>query len=199
VNTERAEQTFDAAMVLVDRNEGGFLSAADAAARGDPGGETNMGIIQRTLTDVRKRYPVLEHLPERVRDLRRADVELIYRVVYWEDRNIYTLSDDSAAVATMVLDAGIQHGPFRAVVWLQRLLGAREDGSVGPETRRKLGASASLGDLVMQYHDRRTDFVIEWANDDPKRAGSVVGLIRRVRRTERFSLTAGGLLAAREV
>lgn len=103
---------------------------ADRAALADPGGLTNMGVTQATLTDYRRRYPE-EGMPVSVRDLTREQAMLIYYVDYWTPCRCEELP---AYLALLTFDASVHHGPRRAIRWMQQAVDVVSDGHIGPLT-----------------------------------------------------------------
>jgi lysozyme family protein len=122
VSLPAAEDHFDSCLALVLRSEGGFVHHPS-----DPGGATNMGITQRTLSEFRES----EATEQDVRDLTRTEAREIYRARYWTPMRC---SDLPAGVDLTVFDFGVNAGPARAVRLLQRCVGVTADGSIGPIT-----------------------------------------------------------------
>lgn len=108
---------FDAAFALVVALEGGFASDPD-----DPGGVTRFGISARA-------YPALDiaHLPL-------DEAKAIYRRDYWDPHHCGTMP---WRWALAVFDGVVNQGTA-AIPLLQRAVGGKEDGVVGPETLRRL-------------------------------------------------------------
>jgi lysozyme family protein len=117
-----AEDRFDACLELVLAAEGGFVNHP-----ADPGGATNLGITQRTLSEFREAEVTVED----VRRLTRAEAREIYRARYWTPMRC---ADLPAGIDLMVFDFGVNAGPGRSVRLLQRHAGVAADGSVGPIT-----------------------------------------------------------------
>jgi len=99
-----------------------------------------------------------------------AEVEAIYRSRYW----LPVCADSLVPPLDLVLfDAAVQHGPVRAAKWLQRVVGARQDGAIGPQT---LTATALLIErdgiesVVEYFMQIREDFYQEIVANDPKQA-----------------------------
>jgi lysozyme family protein len=109
-------------MEYVLKHEGGYVDHPK-----DPGGATNMGITLATLRDWRER-PVSK---ANVKALSRSEAMEIYRALYW---NTVKGDDLPAGVDYAVLDFAINSGPDRAARYLQRIVGATQDGRIGPIT-----------------------------------------------------------------
>ena len=113
---------FLACVAIVLGKEGGFVN--DPA---DPGGATNLGITRATL-EAWRGQPVSE---ADVRKLTQAEALQIYRARYW---NVMRCDDLPPGIDLMVFDFGVNAGPSRAASHLQRAVGARVDGAIGPRT-----------------------------------------------------------------
>ena len=117
-----AAETFDRALALVLDLEGGFIDHPS-----DPGGATNLGITRATLAKARG-------LPVSVGDVRaltRAEAGTIYRRLYWD---IVKADELPPGLDLAIFDFAVNSGPARAVRALQTVVGATEDGRIGPET-----------------------------------------------------------------
>lgn len=109
---------FDQAFDILLRHEGGF---SDHAA--DPGGKTRFGITEAVAREVGYRG-----------DMRELPVDLakrIYKDRYWDAVRAEELP---AAIRYAVFDAAVNSGPRQAIRWLQRAVGANDDGIIGPQT-----------------------------------------------------------------
>lgn len=104
--------TRDQAIALMLRVEGG-----EANLKGDPGGHTKYGIIQRTLDAVRG---VIPGLPTSVGDLTPDQATSIYRGVQW----VHIRGNDlDPALAVLMLNAAVNMGEPRAIKLLQEAVG----------------------------------------------------------------------------
>lgn len=149
-------------LVFVLEHEGGYSNN-----RADRGGATNRGITQATYDDWRTRNGMPRNP---VVGISGAEVEAIYRTRYW----LPVCADSLVPPLDLVLfDAAVQHGPGRAAKWLQRVVGARQDGAIGPQT---LTATALLVErdgvdsVVEHFMQIREDFYQEIVANDPKQA-----------------------------
>lgn len=103
-----------AAMAWILRAEGGYSADPD-----DPGGVTKYGISKR-------QYPLL--------DINKLTIEAaleIYRRDYWV---AYRLDELPEPAALVTFDGLVNHAPADAIRILQRSIGARADGIIGPRT-----------------------------------------------------------------
>ncbi|MCB9993130.1 MAG: glycoside hydrolase family 108 protein [Hyphomicrobiaceae bacterium] len=118
----------------------------------DPGGSTYKGVTQSRYDEARGRWGE----PRRdVRQLTEAEWRRIYHDFYWAPVHGDELK---AGVDNSTFDGGVNSGPSRGIKWLQGAIGARVDGSFGPETTRL----ARAADAVKTIHgicDRRLGFM----------------------------------------
>lgn len=102
--------------------EGGFVNNPK-----DPGGPTNLGVTQATLSAFIGRQATI---PE-VKALTREKVAPIYRLKFWDHVN----GDDlPVGIDLAVFDFGVHSGPTRGAIGLQRALNLADDGKIGPVT-----------------------------------------------------------------
>jgi lysozyme family protein len=137
--------TYDAAMVRVFADEGGFTN--DPV---DPGGATNWGI---TIFDARK-YWKADATPADVKAMPKAVAADIYRQHY---ANPMRYDDLPAGFDYSVLDAAINSGAGRAPVWAGKALGAsvRGMGDVVPLAN----AAPDKVSLIQKYWSVRVSFL----------------------------------------
>ncbi len=94
--------------------EGGYVNN-----KADPGGATNYGITQRTLTSARKTIASArscDGLPEDVKDLTEEQALLIYDVLYWRPARCDKLP---SPVDITVFDGCVNCGARQGVKFLQ--------------------------------------------------------------------------------
>ncbi len=115
-------ESFDAALKLVLVHEGGYVDHPK-----DPGGATNKGITLATYRNWLGRSVTKGEL----RNISDGTVAAIYRSRYW---NAVKGDDLPAGLDYAVFDFGVNSGPARAVKFLQRVVGASQDGKLGPKT-----------------------------------------------------------------
>ncbi len=125
---------FDYALEFTLKHEGGYVN--DPA---DPGGETIYGISRRA------------H-PEAWAGGRptKATASLIYRRDYWDACRCDELP---AAVAVVVFDTAVNCGCKRAAIMLQRAVGTKQDGAIGPATIRQANQldAGTTARLITEY------------------------------------------------
>lgn len=93
----------------------------------DPGGATKFGITARGLADYWKRTPN----PSEIRDLTYPQAAEFYQWLM-ESSGIGKITNDMAR--WFVFDAAVHTGKTQAVKLLQRALGVKDDGVLGPVT-----------------------------------------------------------------
>lgn len=101
--------------------EGGYV---DHPA--DRGGPTKYGITQRTLATYRGRPVSVSE----VKALEKSEAANIYRTTYLTAPELDRIKDPYVMV--LAFDCAVNHGPQRAVRWLQQLVGVVDDGILGP-------------------------------------------------------------------
>jgi lysozyme family protein len=109
---------FDQAFDILLGHEGGF---SDHPA--DRGGKTRFGITEAVAREVGYRG-----------DMRELPLDLakrIYKDRYWGAVRAEELPE---AIRYAVFDAAVNSGPRQAIRWLQRAVGAKDDGIIGPQT-----------------------------------------------------------------
>lgn len=114
---------FEEALGAVLIHEGGYVDHPR-----DPGGATNMGITHKTYAS----WLRVNGLPQKnVRDITADEVATIYKEQYWDAVKADSLP---SGVDYAVFDFAVNSGPSRAAKFLQRVVGATEDGMIGQQT-----------------------------------------------------------------
>lgn len=135
---------FDEAFHKLLGHEGGYSNHPS-----DPGGETMWGVTARVARANGYSGP-MKSMPVEF-------AKLIYRRHYWEP----VKADDLPGLLRYpVFDAAVNSGPEQAVKWLQAVLGAAQDGKVGPHTL----AQAGTGDaavIAARFNGRRLRFMAD--------------------------------------
>lgn len=154
-----AKSRFEECLAFVLEREGGFSDNPK-----DKGGATNKGVTQRVYDEWRERkgYEVRS-----VADIEQAEVMAIYNEGYWNPVRGIKLA---APLDLAMFDAAVQHGPVRAVKWLQEIVGAERDGRFGSVTLAKMAdyiSKNSLSTLVTAYNRRRVQFYNDIIESNP--------------------------------
>ncbi len=149
---------FDQCLRLVLGAEGGFGNHPR-----DPGGATNFGITLETLGAWRKsKSPDAETTIDDVRNLTIAEATEIYRTNYW---NRLRCGDLPGGIDLLVFDFGVNAGPGTSAATLQKVIGAEQDGSIGPLTLHAVGAIDRLK-VIREFSARRLELYRSFKNFD---------------------------------
>lgn len=142
---------FELTIPFTHEKEGGFVNDPH-----DAGGATNMGVTLNTYTTYcRKKgypHPTVEHLKQ----LTENQWQEIMRTMYWD----VIKGDDiqSQSVALAIYDWSVHSGPATAVKHVQRILGVKADGIVGPVTLAAINSASPLP-LFGQIQQSRLAFL----------------------------------------
>jgi lysozyme family protein len=151
------------------RREGAFVD--DPA---DRGGATKFGITAATLG--RWRQHGRPATREEVRDLSIEDARAIYEEEYVRAPGFLAIEDD--ALRALLVDDAVLSGPAAAIRALQRCVGARVDGVLGPRTLARVKAR----DPKELQHSLAKERVVRLATlvqHDPAQLRFLVGWVRR--------------------
>jgi lysozyme family protein len=117
-----AAGNFEECLKFTLQFEGGFVNNP-----ADPGGPTNLGVTQATLSSFLGRQATIAE----VQALTPEKVAPIYRHRYWDNVQGDQLP---LGVDLAVFDFGVHSGPSRGAMSLQRVLKLADDGQIGPVT-----------------------------------------------------------------
>jgi len=117
------EANFFKSLEMVLHHEGGFVDHPE-----DPGGATNKGITHKTYAEFLGRP--LEDVNE-LKNIPDDHVQLIYKRDYWDKVKGDELP---SGLDFAVFDWAVNSGPRRAAKYLQKCVGAEQDGAIGPRT-----------------------------------------------------------------
>jgi len=150
VNDPRKENAMDRnfarALQLVLVNEGGW---SDNPA--DPGGATMKGV---TLANFR-RYVKPSATKADLRAISDDQLAVVYRRFYWDAVLGAQLPD---GVDYAVFDFGVNSGPGRSATYLQAVVGAVQDGRIGPATLAAVAARPPAA-VINGLQDSRLAFL----------------------------------------
>ena len=120
---------FEVCIPRILAHEGGYVNDPQ-----DPGGATNRGITLATF----RAHVNPNGTAEDLKRLTEAQAVKVYKAQYWD-----AVSADKLPVGVdyAVADFAVNSGPARAAKYLQRVVGAAQDGKIGPAT---LAAVASV-------------------------------------------------------
>ena len=124
------------------QHEGGFSNHPE-----DPGGATMLGVTKATYEDYIGRSVTIDEL----KALTQEDVEPTYRTRYW---NACQADSLPPGVDWMVFDWAVNSGPKRASQALQRAVGSRADGMIGPKTLDAVARCNDVATIGKMYEER---------------------------------------------
>ena len=113
---------FERALAMVLKHEGGFVNDSR-----DLGGMTNKGITKK----VYDAYMEKVTTEQEMRDIPDSHVSDIYKRQYWDRVNADNLA---SGLDISIFDWAVNSGCGRAVKALQKCVGAKQDGGLGPLT-----------------------------------------------------------------
>jgi len=141
---------FSACLTETLRWEGGYSDDPH-----DSGGKTMRGVIQRVYDGYRDGKGLPRQWVKLIED---AELREIYRNNYWR----LVRGDELPAGVDLVLwDMGVNAGPSRAIRLMQRVLGVKVDGHIGPATMAAItrqSEGAMVIDLIRTYTEERRRF-----------------------------------------
>ena len=138
-------ENFVTSLETVLKHEGGYVDHPK-----DPGGRTNMGITQA----VYEKYLNRTVTEEEMKNIKIGDVRIIYKENYWDK----VKGDDlPSGVDFCVFDWAVNSGVSRASKALQKIIGAKADGVIGPNTLKAV-ESADSEIIIQQLTEAREDF-----------------------------------------
>jgi lysozyme family protein len=168
--------TFDKALAIILKHEGGFVNHPR-----DPGGMTNLGVTRNTLES----YLGRKVTEAEMRALKVHDAAPIYRKRYWDAMRC---GDYPAGLALCVFDFGVNAGIRRGVRYLQMIAGAAQDGIAGPGTTAAVqslcGGDRGEAEAIRRYSNARRGYYKQL----PTFGTFGKGWIRRVDETETDAL-----------
>ncbi|MDH5393807.1 MAG: N-acetylmuramidase [Gammaproteobacteria bacterium] len=163
------------------RREGGFVDHAD-----DKGGPTKYGITIKTLSA----YLGHAALSSEVEALTEEVARDIYERNYYIAPRIDRLPE---TIQPFVFDCAINHGPRRAIKFLQSVCNQAgykpalsEDGTLGPNTLKAVDSTlAKMGNVFLQaLYEERRNFYLTIVQNEPSQKVFLNGWMNRVNEFE---------------
>ena len=153
------------------------------------GGATNMGVTQDTLNAYTKKKG-LEEID--VKDMPPYMAVDIYLDEYYKAPKINTLPKE---IQSNVFDFGVNAGPAQSIKILQRVVGVKADGIIGPKTRaavNKYIEANGVDALNTGISDGRAKFQEDLYKQNPEKYGTYIeGWRNRVNRSRQRRPTNG--------
>ena len=138
------------------KREGGLVDNPD-----DPGGKTKYGVTWRNWDAFRERKykedPDCPTYPEDVEDITKDHARLFYYEDYFT-RIRLPEAVPNGPVQELLFDSCVHHGQVQGIKWLQRAIGTKADGIIGPNTIAKARAYKSNRLLYVDILSRRMEF-----------------------------------------
>jgi lysozyme family protein len=158
---------FDAAFARILKSEGGYVN--DPA---DRGGETNFGVT----IGAWGAYLGRAIQPGEMAKLTQETVKPFYKSMYWDK----VKGDDlPVGVDYCIFDFAVNAGVGRAAKFLQRAVGAVDDGVIGPGTLA-LVAKTTPGKLLENFAKQKEAFYNTLADKNPTQQKFLKGWLARV-------------------
>jgi lysozyme family protein len=161
------KENFDAAFAQVMKSEGGYVWDKD-----DAGGETNLGVT----IGAWGAYLGRAIKPGEMKALTQETVKPFYKAMYWDKVKGDNLP---AGVDYAVFDFAVNAGVGRAAKFLQRSVGAVDDGVIGSGTLG-LVAKADPQKLLDNFADQKQGFYNGLATNNPSQQKFLKGWLARV-------------------
>lgn len=140
------DRNFSRALSAVLVHEGGYVNHRD-----DPGGPTNLGV---TLANF-KRFVNPSGTVADLKALTREQAGVVFRRQYWDEIMGSALPD---GVDFAAFDFAVNSGPGRAAKYLQDIANVKQDGQIGPESLKAIGA-LDANVVINALCDRRQRFL----------------------------------------
>ena len=139
------KKNFDKCLAMLLKHEGGFVDHPK-----DPGGMTNLGVTKA----VYDKWIGKESTEAEMCGLTQDDVAPIYKKNYWDRCKCDQLP---SGADWSVFDWAVNSGTGRASKAMQKIVGAKQDGAIGPKTLQMI-ANEKAEFLVERMYDQRQSF-----------------------------------------
>jgi lysozyme family protein len=161
------KENFDASFARIIKSEGGYVN--DPA---DRGGETNLGVTIAAWGAYLKRAIQ----PGEMKALKQETVKPFYKQMYWD---LVKCDDLPVGVDYAVFDFAVNAGTGRAAKFLQRSVGADDDGVIGAGTLG-LVAKTDPAVLLKNFAEQKQRFYNGLAEKNPSQQKFLKGWLARV-------------------
>jgi lysozyme family protein len=161
------KENFDACFAKVIQSEGGYVNDPS-----DRGGETNLGVT----IDAWGAYLKRAIQPGEMKALKQETVKPFYKSMYWD---LVKCDDLPVGVDYAVFDFAVNAGVSRAAKFLQRAVGAVDDGVIGSGTLGRV-AKTEPAKLLDNFSDQKQRFYNGLATNNPSQQKFLKGWLARV-------------------
>lgn len=153
--------------------EGGYVNN-----KLDKGGATNKGVTWATWSAYAKKKGFIPTLAN-LRAITDAQWDEIFRPNYW---NVWKAANiNNQSIATLLVDWGYCSGTTTVIKNLQRYLGVKADGIMGPVTLNKLNHNEKSPIVVFEdLRDRRKKFLNDIVKRNPPQKTFLNGWLNRL-------------------
>jgi len=162
--------TIQVLILRVLQREGGYVDHPS-----DRGGATNMGITREALSE----YRGYEVTKQEVKDLTEKEARQVYEQRYWIGPGLDGIGHRSLHLVDAVFDAAVNHGPSRAIKFIQAAVHATEDGILGPKTLEAVDQYTDK-DLMARITAQRAKFYGRIITNRPSQAVFAHGWMNRL-------------------
>jgi lysozyme family protein len=141
------KENFEQSLKMLLHHEGGYVWHPE-----DPGGETNLGVTRA----VYEQWVGRQVMDGEMKTLKVADVAPIYKTNYWDKLK----GDDPmmpSGVDFAAFDWGVNSGTGRPAKVIQKYIGAKQDGAIGPRSLA-LVAENNPSDMIQYLYEQRQKF-----------------------------------------
>jgi len=139
------KHNFDKCLEMLLKHEGGFVNHPK-----DPGGMTNLGVTKA----VYDKWTGKNSTEAEMRALTPDDVAPIYKKNYWDKCRCDELP---SGADWSVFDWAVNSGSGRPAKAIQRIVGAKQDGAIGPKTLTMI-ANQEPKIIIEKMYDQRQSF-----------------------------------------
>jgi lysozyme family protein len=159
--------SFESALSEVLLTEGGYVDHPD-----DRGGPTNFGITQKTLSDFLGREATVDE----VKNLDIDTVRKIYKSNYWDRLRLSFIID--SRLSDIIFDQAVNRGTRRVAEQIQRVVGVKQDGIIGPLTLKAINNMDSKK-MLLNFIKQSQDAYVSIVTHNPSQLVFLSGWIKR--------------------
>ncbi len=159
--------SFESAISEVLLTEGGYVDHPD-----DRGGPTNYGITQKTLSD----FLGHEATKEEVRSISIDTVRQIYKQNYWDRLKLSYIIDSK--LSDVIFDQAVNRGTRRVAEQIQKIVGVKQDGVIGPVTLKAINNMDSKK-MLLEFVKQSQNAYVSIVTNNPSQLVFLSGWIKR--------------------